>query len=356
MSLARAIETGDLAELPSRRDEDWKWTDLRGLVRQLPPRSERLAGDPSKGPIGRYESTLDAGPFDPVADRSMAAVNGERQHLTLQSSKAPLTMALRFVSTGAGSHSGGAAIVVAPGTRATLLESYEATDDGYVCETDLTIDIGAGAGLERIVLAADGANAVSVSQANVRLFEGATFAQTVLTSGAKRQRIEARVHHAGRGAVARLDGVYLLAQSRHADITTVVDLVDRDGVVDQLTKGCVRDQARGVFQGRIVVERGADQTDAKMGHHALILSERAEVDAKPELEIYADDVACSHGNTVGALDEEALFYIRQRGVPEADARALLTEAFVGEVVDRIQHEGAREVARAWVTQQLRGGA
>ena len=88
-----------------------------------------------------------------------------------------------------------------------------------------------------------------------------------------------------------------------------------------------------------MVAHGADRTDARMGHHALILSDRAEVDAKPELEIYADDVACAHGNTVGALDEDALFYARQRGMPEAEARALLTEAFVGEVVDRIELRG-----------------
>ena len=81
-----------------------------------------------------------------------------------------------------------------------------------------------------------------------------------------------------------------------------------------------------------------------MGHHALMLSDGAEVDAKPELEIYADDVACAHGNTVGALDEEALFYARSRGMPEHEARAMLTEAFVGEVVDRIEHEGARDAA------------
>ncbi len=116
-----------------------------------------------------------------------------------------------------------------------------------------------------------------------------------------------------------------------------------DGTTDQLTKGVVRDQARGVFQGRIVVAPGADKTDARMGHHALILSDRAEVDAKPELEIFADDVACAHGNTVGALDEEALFYAEQRGIPEPEARAMLTEAFVGEVIDRIEHEGARDV-------------
>jgi Fe-S cluster assembly protein SufD len=129
-----------------------------------------------------------------------------------------------------------------------------------------------------------------------------------------------------------------------------------DGKTDQLTKGVVRDQARGVFQGRIVVAQGADKTEARMGHHALILSERAEVDAKPELEIYADDVACAHGNTVGALDEDALFYMRQRGIPEIEARAMLTEAFIGEVIDRIGHEGAREAARAWAAERLKGAA
>ncbi|MGI9168802.1 MAG: SufD family Fe-S cluster assembly protein, partial [Caulobacteraceae bacterium] len=125
-----------------------------------------------------------------------------------------------------------------------------------------------------------------------------------------------------------------------------------DGVTDQLIKGVVRDQARGVFQGRIVVSPGADQTEARMGHHALILSDRAEVDAKPELEIYADDVVCAHGNTVGALDEEALFYARQRGIPEPGARAMLTAAFVGEVADRIEDEAARAAARAWIAVRL----
>ena len=120
------------------------------------------------------------------------------------------------------------------------------------------------------------------------------------------------------------------------------------GTTDQLTKGVVRDQGRGVFQGRdqVASSSGADQTDARMGHHALVLSDRAEVDAKPELEIFADDVLCAHGNTVGALDEDALFYAEQRGIPEDAARAMLTEAFVGEVIDRIEHDGAREIVLA----------
>ena len=234
-----------------------------------------------------------------------------------------------------------------------LLESYEGQGD-HLAEFDLALDVAEGATVERIVLVDEPAAAVLVSRAEVTLAPGARFAQTVLTSGARRQRIETRVAHPGGGASARLDGVYLLDDQRHADITTVVTHAGAGGVTDQLTKGVVGGQGRGVFQGRIVVEPGADQTDARMGHHALLLSDRAEVDAKPELEIFADDVACAHGNTVGALDEEALFYAEQRGIPEAAARAMLTEAFVAEVVDRIEHDGARDVARAWVAERLSG--
>lgn len=154
------------------------------------------------------------------------------------------------------------------------------------------------------------------SPPRVTLAPGAQFAQTVLTSGARRQRIETRVRHPGAHAEVRLDSAYLLDGQRHADLTSVVTHGGLDGVTRQLTKGMVTDQARGVFQGRIVVEKGADQTDARMGHHALILSDKAEIDAKPELlMIFADDVSCAHGNTIGALDDEVLFYAKQRGIP-----------------------------------------
>jgi Fe-S cluster assembly protein SufD len=216
----------------------------------------------------------------------------------------------------------------------------------------LTITLAAGARLERIVLAGDSESGVSVSRAEFALSAGSVLAQTVLTSGARRQRLETRVHHPGAGAAVRLDGIYLLSGRRHGDITTIVTHEGVDGTTDQLTKGVVDGQARGVFQGRIVVSPGADRTDARMGHHALVLSDRAEVDGKPELEIYADEVACAHGNTVGALDDEAMFYARQRGLPEPVARAMLTGAFLGEVVDRIEHEGARDMARAWLAGRL----
>jgi len=338
MSLARAIETGDLAELPSRRDEDWRWTDLRALIRTLPAKSAVVGGD------------IGPGPFDAFADSVVRVLNGRAEPSAPALSG---VVALRWISRGDGAHAGRRAIEVAKGQTLILLESYEGQGD-HVAEFDLVLDIAEGAALERIVLVGEAAGSVLVSRADVTLAPGAGFAQTVLTSGAKRQRIETRVAHPGGGASARLDGVYLLDDQRHSDITTVVTHAGAGGNTDQLTKGVVGGQGRGVFQGRIVVEPGADQTDARMGHHALLLSDRAEVDAKPELEIFADDVACAHGNTVGALDEEALFYAEQRGIPEAEARAMLTEAFVAEVVDRIEHDGARDVARAWVAARLGG--
>jgi Fe-S cluster assembly protein SufD len=340
VSLADAIRARDVAKLPSRRDEDWRWTDLRGLIREAPEPSAPLSPEQAG-----------QGPFASLAERTVTIANGRGDERLEIAGEA--VVALDVVGKGDGGHAASLAIEVAPGAALVLLESYRG-EGGYLAQTALEITLGLGATLERIVLADEPAEAVAVSQARVELAPTAEFAQTVIVSGARRQRIETRVRHPGGYAQARLDGIYLLSGKRHADLTTEVVHAAINGATEQLAKGVVRDQARGVFQGRIVVAEGADHTEARMGHHALILSERAEVDAKPELEIYADDVVCSHGNTIGAMDEDALFYMRQRGLPEPEARALLTEAFVGEVVDRIAHDGAREIVRAWVAERLEG--
>jgi Fe-S cluster assembly protein SufD len=340
LNLSAAIRDRDVAQLPSRRDEDWRWTDLRGLIRVLPPPSSPIEGE------------LGEGAFDELVQRRIVVANGRGEAVIEVPAGETSWVALRFVSRSDGAHAAGARITLGAGATLHLFETYEG-EGGYVAQTSLSFALGEGAVVERVVLAADSAGGVSVSEAEVSLAPKADFAQTVVTSGGRRQRIETRVAHPGGHASLRLDGVYLLADKAHADLTTVVTHAGLDGITEQLTKGVVRDQARGVFQGRIVVAEGADRTDAKMGHHALILSDKAEVDAKPELEIYADDVACAHGNTVGALDEDALFYARQRGMSEGEARALLTEAFIGEVVDRIWHEGARDVVRAWAADRLR---
>jgi len=343
MSLAAAIAARDADLLPSRRDEDWRWTGLRELIRAVPPASPRVEGvaaNPALAALGwptlifangraleEGEIAIPATGKGAFVRRFVAASDGTAHHLT-------------------------ADVSVGEGGRLVLIDSFEGHGADYLASAALSITLAAHAEVERIVLLDDAEDAVSVARTEVRLAPGARFHQTVLAGGAKRQRFETHVAHPGHEAGVRLDGAYVLAGKRHSDQTTVVTHGGENGITSQLTKGVAADQARGVFQGRIVVERGADGTDARMAHHALLLSNRAEIDAKPELEIYADDVACAHGNTVGALDEAAIFYARARGIPEAQAKAMLTTAYLGEVIERIVSEPARELALGWLTARL----
>jgi Fe-S cluster assembly protein SufD len=344
--LARAIADRDASALPSRRDEAWRYSDLRAAVRAVP--------EPS--PV--VEAVLTPGPLAGVpAEHEAVFVNGRTAGESAFEARPGETtsLRLRFVSHAANTaHQAAFAVSVAEGARLVLLETYEGAGSAYLSNVSLDIFLAEGARLERIVVLDEPDDAVSVSIADVSLKPGAQLAQTVLATGARLQRHETRVHHPGGGAKARVDGVYLLGGRRHADVTTSVVHEGVGGDTSQLIKGAVTGHARGVFQGKIIVAEGADRTDARMGHHALLLEDGAEVDAKPELEIYADDVQCAHGNTVGALDEEALFYMRQRGIPEVQARALLMQAFLGEVTDRIGHDLAREAAEAWLAERLGG--
>jgi Fe-S cluster assembly protein SufD len=315
-SLARALIEDDDTLLPSRRDEDWRWTDLRGALRVLPKPAAATVSE--KHEAGRLERTF------------------------------------KFVQ--ARGYHGAFALEVPAGEHLVLIDRVLGAEAAYAADLSLSFRLGEGASLERIAIHRDCAEAVSVTTAEVTLAPGARFSQTVLAAGAKRQRIETRVSHPGGGAAVRLDGAYVLTAARHSDQTTEVRHQGRDGECRELVKGVVADQARGVFQGRIVVAHGADGTDAKLGHHALVLSDKAEVDSKPELEIYADDVACAHGNTVGALDEEALFYARARGIAPLEAKRLLTEAFLAEVVERIEDAAARELATTWLADRLKEAA
>ncbi|MGI9169952.1 MAG: SufD family Fe-S cluster assembly protein, partial [Caulobacteraceae bacterium] len=203
MSLARAIETGDLADLPSCRDEDWRWSDLRGLIRALPAPS-------------------------PVRMERMIVPAGETRRVDLA-----------FASTRAEARVSRIAVEIGEGAGLVLCERYEGGDDSFA-EVDLQIAVGRGARLHRLVIAADGEDAVSVSRADIALPPCARLAQSVLTGGARRQRLETRVSHPGAGASVRLDALYLLEGKRHADITTFVTHSGAGGVTDQLIKGVVR--------------------------------------------------------------------------------------------------------------------
>ena len=176
MSLAAFINTGDVAQLPGRRDEDWRWSDLRGLIRIAPPPS----------PVAEARG---AGPFDGLGTDRVVVVNGRGAEDIRVGAGERRTVVLRFVSRADGTaHHAAVTIDVAAGGSLVLFESYEGQGEGYLADAALDIRLAQGAALERIVLAADTAEAISVSQANVALSEHATFAQTFLTHGAKRQR------------------------------------------------------------------------------------------------------------------------------------------------------------------------
>ena len=345
MSLASAIRTRDLAELPSRRDEDWRWSDLRALIRVMPPASPAVATAAENPALAGIEGAR-------ILYVNGHLIDGDAVRIPATGKGA---FVRRFVSASEGTaHHLDAPVEVEAGGRLTLIDSFEGQAGGYLASAVGAIRVGEGAVVERIVLLDEPEDAVSVARFEVMLSPGAIYSQTVLACGAKRQRIETLVRHPGAGASVRLDGAYVLGGARHSDQTTAVTHAGPGGETLQLCKGVAADRARAVFQGRIVVKAGADGTDARMSHHGLILSDRAEIDAKPELLIYADDVQCAHGNTIGALDPEAIFYARSRGLPEAAAKALMTAAFIGAVVERIEHQSAQDMARAWVETKLQG--
>ena len=336
----RKLDLTDASTFPSRRVEAWKYSDLRRYLRDAP--------EPSPS-----AEVVSDGPFATLGGDTIVFANGRAAGATDYLASGDQVLALRFVSNATDTgHTASTRIVARPGAKLLLLESHEGHGSAYVAHNRLEIDVAAGAEVTRIVLVEEPADALSVTEADVRVAPGAHYRQTTVTTGAKLQRQATTVSHGGAEADVRIDGLYALSGERHADLTSVVSHSGLNGLTSQLTKGVVSDTARGVFQGKIVVERGADGTDARMGHHALILGERAEVDGKPELVIYADDVQCAHGNTIGNLDESALFYMQQRGIPADEARALLTQAFLFEVVDRIERDDVREVVSTWLTARL----
>lgn len=238
---------------------------------------------------------------------------------------------------------------LAPGTQRTAIPAGEQgifvermDDDRYLDARSFDFSVGEGAALTRVLIQ-NGAG-VPLAMARVRLAKGAKFTQFVLAEGGKLARIETHVDVEGEDAEVELNGVYMCAAGRHADLTSVITHQATGGVTRQLIKGVAAKGGRGVFQGKIVVAPDAQRTDARQYHHGMLLEAGAEVFAKPELMIHADDVQCAHGNTAGGLDTSALFYLRSRGVPEKQARAMLIEAFlVGAAPEALPAEIADEL-------------
>ncbi|MGE0408133.1 MAG: Fe-S cluster assembly protein SufD, partial [Amphiplicatus sp.] len=240
------------------------------------------------------------------------------------------------------------------GAAATIIESFDAIG-AYFSNSLMEIDIAEGAALARLALQDGSDRGVETSFVAARLGARAEFRQTALLLGAKAARLETRIACEGDGAKISLHSASALSGARHADVTSHVTHAAEGVVTRQSHKSAIRDRARGVFQGKFLIARGAQKTAAQMTAKALLLSDAAEANHKPELEIYADDVQCAHGSTAGALDEDALFYLRQRGLDAQAARALLVEAFLNEAFEDIAHPGVHNVFHHRVMHWL-GGA
>ena len=246
-------------------------------------------------------------------------------------------------------------IAMEQGAQLTLVEAHVALAGAApkgLSNTLTDITVADGASLDHIKCALDGAAATHVSNWVAKVGAKAGYRGFQLTAGTGLARNDITVEMAGEGSRLDVSGAFLGRGTSHVDTTLVVDHKAPGSASRELFKGVLDERARGVFQGRIVVRPGADKTDGKMMARSLMLSEDAEFDAKPELEIYADDVVCGHGATAAELDRDLIFYCTSRGIPEAAARGLLIEAFIGEAIDKVEHEALREalmdVARGWL--------
>jgi len=304
-----------LADLPSRRVEAWKWTDLRAA----------LSADEARLP-------QPAPPQGSTVIEALARLSGQSDSVR--------------------------ELVVAAGETLSLVDRIDPVA-GAVRSSFANIVVEPGATLTRVVVqsgAAEAASAVLLDEMRVTLGAGATFRQFILADGARLTRIETQVSVEGEGAITELNGVYMAAAKRHVDLTSQVIHAALKPETRQIFRGVARKGGRGVFQGKFKVERIAQKTDAEMQHNALLFEDGAEIFAKPELEIYADDVQCAHGNTAGQLDEQAVFYLRSRGIPEAEARAMITRAFLVGAIPEWVEDVLRDEIETKIDAWLRGEA
>ena len=210
--------------------------------------------------------------------------------------------------------------------------------------TLLILWLGNGARLAACAADRDGREASNITRRSSRSVRKRSFNTFNMTSGGGVSRYQGVIAFAGEGSEVEANGVNLLNGRQHADTTLFLDHAVPNCTSREIFRAVVDDRAHSVFQGRIIVQPKAQKTDAKMMTRALLLSDEAEADNKPELEIFADDVTCGHGATTGALDESLLFYLRARGLSEKEAQALLIQAFVGEAIESIASDALRELA------------
>ena len=238
-------------------------------------------------------------------------------------------------------------------SQLTLIELHYGQPGAQNLSAALTdISAGAGSQLAHYRLQIEAAEALHLGHLRLALGEQAQVDSHSFAFGAKLARLDINAELAAPGAAVTLNGLFHAQAGQHIDHQTKIDHAAPHTTSNELYKGLASGDGRGVFRGQVLVRPNAQKIAAKQASHNLLLSPNAEIDTKPELEIYADDVSCAHGATVGQLDESALFYLRSRGIPLAEARALLVFGFTQDVVEQVNFAPLRE----WLANTLAGSA
>ena len=368
----RLLDDLKKAGLPTRRIEAWHYTDLKTLLRAIPDAVPASAIAP-RAPLVEGSTVLAV--LDGIAD-AKASVEGIelsvfKDKLADGSALAGLTALDKDDAIGRINGSfvrDGFALVVPAGTeieepvelqalhaagqihtrfpvsfgaasKATVIERHRSAAEGAALVSSISdIVLEDGAQITWIILQQQGANDTHLGQIRVKLGSQAKLRLFVLNAGGKLVRQELRIDVVGEGAELTLRGVNLLGDDTHTDVTLVLSHNVPHTSSTETFRNVVFDKASGVFQGMIRVAPDAQKTDAKMACNTLLLTDDGDFSAKPELEIFADDVICGHGATVADIDKNHLFYLMARGVPENKARAMLVNAFVAEIVEELEDE------------------
>jgi Fe-S cluster assembly protein SufD len=354
---AEAAERFRTLGVPHRRIEEWKYTDLKAALDG--------ANDSDAGQIAWSVSTVPSGIelFDLVglahapqwvqAHLGKSAMAGAMSAASLALARTGFAIrvpkgqtvseVLRVAFSGNGH--GRALIVLEEGASLTLVETR--TPGAGFSNIGIEIVIGPNAQLTHVRTADAALESIQIEDVAVRVARDASYRAHLMNGGASLSRLNVRVTLKETGANALLSGVSVLSDNLHADVTTDIYHASGQTQSTQLFKHVAGGRSRVVYQGKITVAQGADKSDSRQTAKALLLGERAEADLKPELEIFADDVKCAHGAAVGDLDADSLFYLRARGILEAEARNMLIRAFLEEAVAEIADDGIR--AEAWAS-------
>jgi Fe-S cluster assembly protein SufD len=370
--------------LPNRRVEAWRYSDLAKALHETVALDATVDAPPEAA--GACVAAFENGVLDDkqssycamgaqslrkvLADKNAAAVgligkiNPQIDHPIINLNTAlmeeglvlhvpkDVTLAtplhLRFNWSGVESQADGRhlrlLVVLEEGAEATIFETHDGAPSFATIVTELSL--APQSRLTHVRLENFGAAARQTAATVADIAESASYRSFYFSQGGHFARHEALLKLAGEESYAQIDAAYLVSDKRHCDNTTVIKHAAPNTSSKQTFRGVLAGSGRGVYQGCVQVAQAAQKTDARQLSRALLLSHKAEIVTKPELEIFADDVKCSHGATAGELDANALFFLRARGIPEVDARAMLVEAFLGEALDTIENEALREIASA----------